>query len=48
MYWGYDVRIANNFKEMLNGQDYDIKIICNHHQKIEKLENIVDFGSMDL
>ena len=27
-YWGYDVRIANNLKEMCD--DYDIIMLCNH------------------
>ncbi len=27
-YWGYDVRIANNLKEMC--QDYDVIMLCNH------------------
>lgn len=48
LYWGYEVRIANNFKEMLNTQKYDIKVICNHYEKIKELENIADFESLEL
>jgi predicted SPOUT superfamily RNA methylase MTH1 len=28
MYWGYDVRIAQNLKEVV--KDYDLVLLCNH------------------
>ena len=33
---------------MLKGGDYDIKIICNHHEKIEELSNISDFNDLNI
>jgi predicted SPOUT superfamily RNA methylase MTH1 len=30
LYWGYDVRIANNLKEMVEGGNYDYSVLCNH------------------
>lgn len=41
------MRIANNFRDMLKG-DYDIKVICNHHEIIKELDNIEDFESLSL
>lgn len=32
---------------MLTG-DYDIKLICNHHETIKQLDNISDFETLDL
>lgn len=33
---------------MFKGGDYDIKVICNHHEKIEELSNISDFRDLDI
>lgn len=33
---------------MLKGKEYNIKIICNHHELIKQIENIHDFEHMDL
>ena len=36
IYWGYDVRIANNLKEMVDN-DYDMRILCNHQQMVQEV-----------
>ena len=35
LYWGYDVRIAQNMKEVF--RDYDLAILCNHTRETHGL-----------
>ena len=51
LFWGYDVRIANNIKDMVEGFDedgYDIKILCNHHEEVPEIPQLLDFEDMSL
>jgi len=42
MYWGYDVRIAQNMKEVV--KDYDLALLCNHSNENYGLPEVEDVG----
>ena len=46
MYWGYDVRIAHNLKEVVKG--YDTVMLCNHTDESHGLPEVTNVESLDL
>jgi predicted SPOUT superfamily RNA methylase MTH1 len=40
LYWGYDVRIAQNLKEMVEEGTYDHIMLCNHSKESYNLPEI--------
>jgi methyltransferase len=47
-YWGYDVRIAQNLTEMVEGGEYDHVLLCNHSTESYGLPQIENFTSVPL
>lgn len=48
LYWGYDVRIANNLKQMVSGNNYDLVFLCNHSNEGYTLPDISHFEEADI
>ena len=48
LYWGYDVRPADNISDLVKNGNYDLKILCNHHEQVEGMQELFEFDEVDL
>ena len=35
-------------KDLIQGGEYDLKIICNHHEEVEGIPHLSDFDELNL